>query len=77
MVINGTAIQVGGAVEPAIKGTTYLSAEATFLTALATYFGVIQPIADPSGTGTGTMAAAITAFTTAHTASKSTKVTVG
>lgn len=77
VVINGTAIKVGGAVEAAIKGTSYIAAEATFLAALTAYTGAIAAIADPTATATSTLATAITAFTTAGTTAKSTKVTVG
>lgn len=76
VVINGTTIQVGGAVESAIKGTSYISAESTVMTAIGAFATTV-------GGATGTVAAAatlntaITAFAAAATASKSTKVTVG
>lgn len=60
-----------------IKGTAYVSAEATFLTALATYATAIKGVADPSNAATPALLAAITAFSTAGSNSLSTKVKVG
>lgn len=59
-----------------IKGGQRDTAEQTFLTALNTYVGAIQGIADPTGTATAAMTAAISAFKTAVTAAISTKVKV-
>lgn len=64
LTMNVGALYLGGetGAEPAIKGQTRNQAEATFLAALTTYIGVIQPIADPTGLGSTTMLNAITAL---------------
>lgn len=59
-----------------IKGGQRDTAEQTFLTALSTYVSAIAAVADPGGTATAAMTAAITAFKTAATAAISTKVKV-
>ena len=75
LVTSGT-VKLGsaGATEGAIKGNARNSAEQTFLTALTTYIGAIQAIADPAGTSTATFATAISTFATAITAAISSKV---
>ena len=75
------SIELGSpAVDAAIKGTTYATAETVFLTALAAYVTAIQPTADPGpppGPNTGPLLAAIAAFEAATLLSLSLKVKVG
>jgi hypothetical protein len=62
----GATLNLGGAgALPAIVGPPFLALLTTFMAALTAYLPIIQPIADPSGTGTSTMLAAITAFVSA------------
>lgn len=76
--ITSGQVKLGSAsaTDGAIKGTQRNTAEQTFLTALATYIGAIQAIADPSGVPTTTFATAIGTFASAIAAAVSTKVTL-
>lgn len=75
--VNAPIVELAGNTEAALKGTSFNSALSTFLTALGTYVSLIQPIADPSGTGSITFATAATTFGAATGAALSTKVKVG
>lgn len=74
VVLNAPVVELAGNTQAALKGDAYVSAEATFLDALNAYIAAIKAIADPTNAATPTMTAAITAFKTAGSTSKSTKV---
>jgi len=65
------------AADAVLKGSTYATAEATFLAALSTYASAIKAVADPSNAATPALLAAATAFTTATSGALSAKVKVG
>lgn len=65
-----------GASHGVIKGDTRNTAEQTFLTALNTYITAIAAVADPSGTATPTLTAAIATFKTAVANAVSSKVKI-
>lgn len=70
---NADHVNLGrSATQRLVLGDVYSVAEKTFLAALNVYIAAIQPIADPTGTATSTMTAAIGAFTAAIDASLST-----
>jgi len=80
VVVNGTTIQVGGAAEAAIKGTSYIAAESTVMTAIgafATSCGSTLSAFPAIATAATTLNTAIGVFATAANSAKSTKVTVG
>lgn len=79
-VVNSAMIELGGNVEPAIKGLTYTTAETAFLAAVAAFCSTIVapgPLTPAHVTAAAALNAAASAFSGALAGSLSTKVKVG
>lgn len=71
MSVDTTSLKLGAGTEAVIKGDTYLNLFTVLLTALDAYVTSIQAIADPVGTATTTLKAAISAAASAAPLTKS------